>query len=93
MQQAIDIDHITAAVCRHYGIRQADIEGKTRRQPVARARQVAIYMARVCTDMTLADIAARFGRTHATAIHAMRTVRSDLTLMATAGNLRTICNF
>jgi chromosomal replication initiator protein len=50
-----------------------------RRTPrVARARQLAMYLARDLTSLSLAQIAREFDRDHSTVLHAVRSVRSRL---------------
>jgi chromosomal replication initiator protein len=50
-----------------------------RRTPrVARARQVAMYLARELTSLSLAQIAREFNRDHSTVLHAIRSVSQRL---------------
>lgn len=82
------IEAIRQTVCRHYSISENDLVSKTRRQPVATARQVAMYLARICTDQPLETIGRHFNRaTHGAVIHAVKRIRQDLDLMTTATNL------
>lgn len=47
----------------------------TRRAPhVARARQVAMYIARVACGLSIAEVASSFGRDRSTAVYACRVV-------------------
>jgi chromosomal replication initiator protein len=50
-----------------------------RRSPrVARSRQLAMYLAREMTSLSLAEIARGFDRDHTTVLHAVRSVSSRL---------------
>jgi chromosomal replication initiator protein len=46
----------------------------SRTAAVSHARQIAMYLARELTDLSLADIARQFGRDHTTILHATRAV-------------------
>ncbi len=45
---------------------------------IARARQLAMYLARELTPMSLTEIARGFGRDHTTVLHAVRAVSARL---------------
>lgn len=65
---------IQKAVADHYDIRLADMSSKRRPRSVAVPRQVAMYLCRRMTRSSLPDIGNAFGKTHATVLHAYRTV-------------------
>jgi chromosomal replication initiator protein len=70
---------IAAAVCRHYGLRLAELRGPSRRQSVVVARGVAVYLARRLTNSSLEQIGRFFGeRDHTTMLHAFRRVEQLL---------------
>ena len=76
---------ILAATAESFGVSITDLEGPSRRQPLARARQVAMYLCRELTDLSLPKIGALFGgRDHTTILHGVNTVANaikiDLTL-------------
>ncbi|MDP8959054.1 MAG: chromosomal replication initiator protein DnaA [Actinomycetota bacterium] len=59
-----------------FGCPVADLKSPSRRQPLARARQVAMYLCREHTDLSLPKIGAVFGgRDHTTVIHAVEKVK------------------
>lgn len=59
----------------------AELTGPSRKQPLARSRQIAMYLCREHTDLSLPKIGAQFGgRDHTTVIHAVEKVK---TLMRT----------
>src|SRR3972149_6419841 len=76
---------ILAATSESFGVSITDLEGPSRRQPLARARQVAMYLVRDLTHLSLPKIGLLFGgRDHTTVLHGVNTVakaiKVDLTL-------------
>ena len=76
---------ILAATSESFGVSITELEGPSRRQPLARARQVAMYLIRELTDLSLPKIGQLFGgRDHTTVLHGVNTVakaiKTDLTL-------------
>jgi chromosomal replication initiator protein len=76
---------ILAATAEAFGVTISDLEGPSRRQPLARARQVAMYVCRELTDLSLPKIGTLFGgRDHTTVLHGVNTVgrlmKTDQTL-------------
>ena len=64
----VEIIRATAAV---YGFTTAEVEGPSRRQPLALCRQIAMYLTRQLTDLSLPKIGHIFGgRDHTTVLHA-----------------------
>lgn len=76
--QDITFDSIQRAVAEHYDVRLADMSSKKRSRNVAGPRQVAMYLCRRFTSSSLPDIANAFGKTHATILHAGRTIESRM---------------
>ena len=73
------IEDIQGLVCKHYGIGLDQIRGRRRTSLVAEARQVAMYLARQLTDLSLADIGGRFGkRDHSTVLHSCEKIRGQI---------------
>jgi chromosomal replication initiator protein len=67
----ITIEQIQAAVCEAFRVSLADLKGDKRSQDIVYPRQVAMYLARELTDLSLPKIGAKFGgRDHSTVIHA-----------------------
>jgi chromosomal replication initiator protein len=72
----ITSDMIIAITALHFGIAADDLTGPSRRQPLARSRQIAMYLCREHTDLSLPKIGAAFGgRDHTTVIHAVDKVK------------------
>lgn len=56
-----------------------EVKGKSRRQPLVLCRQVAMYLCRDLTDLSLPKIGSQFGdRDHTTVIHSIDKIRSLL---------------
>ena len=55
-----------------------DIEEKTRKRPVVEGRQIAMYLIRKETTLTLEAIGDIFGKDHATVVHAINTVNNAI---------------
>lgn len=70
----MDLTPILEAVAHEYDICPAEITSRTRRQPVAAARQLVMYLLRTTTPLTLEDIGRSLGRHHATVIHGIDTI-------------------
>ncbi len=66
----VTFDDILAAVAAHYGLELGDLTGPRRSREIAIARQVAMYLARELTEMSLPQIGqALGGRDHTTVMH------------------------
>ena len=63
----------------YFTVRLDELNGPSRAGNVALARQVAMYICRDLTDLSLPKIGAEFDRDHTTVIHACRKVRALLT--------------
>ena len=72
--EAPSIAAIQEAVCSELGVSRSSMLSATRTAAVSKARQIAMYLARELTDLSLADIAREFGRDHTTILHATRAV-------------------
>jgi chromosomal replication initiator protein len=68
-------ERILAAVSERFGVRPESLAGKRRTQTIAVPRQVAMYLMRHLTELSLVEIGRMFGgRDHSTVIHACRAV-------------------
>ncbi|MDD3669521.1 MAG: helix-turn-helix domain-containing protein, partial [Alphaproteobacteria bacterium] len=68
----VNVQMIQDAVMAHYNLSIAELKGKQRDRRIARPRQLAMYLAKTLTPLSLPDIGAHFGRDHTTVIHAVR---------------------
>ena len=74
--KAVDAPQIIRATAASYGFSVDDLEGSSRRQPLVLSRQVAMYLCRELTDLSLPKIGNLFGgRDHTTVMHAVEKIR------------------
>ncbi|RJQ31896.1 MAG: chromosomal replication initiator protein DnaA [Actinobacteria bacterium] len=67
----IGIRNIQKEVCRYYSVSMVDLTGNKRSQAIVFPRQVAMYLTRELTDLSLPRIGKEFGgRDHTTVMHA-----------------------
>jgi chromosomal replication initiator protein len=75
----ITVTEIIDAVVARYSVRVSELQSKKRSRSVALPRQVAMYLARRLTDLSLEEIGGYFGgRDHTTVLHAERKIAQDL---------------
>lgn len=77
-QEEITFTTIQKTVAEYYDIRLADMTSKRRPRAVAVPRQIAMYLCRRLTRSSLPEIAGAFGKTHATVLHAYKTINSRM---------------
>jgi len=76
---ARDAGDIIERVADYFHLEKGDLLSRSRKQSVARARQIAMYLCRELTDESYAHIGSRFGgRDHSTVIHAYRKIEKAL---------------
>ena len=78
-RRAITIDQIQRRVAEHFDVRLADMTSKRRPANIAFPRQIAMYLARELTKLSLSEIGEAFGgRDHGTVLHAHRLVKGRI---------------
>lgn len=78
-KRAVTVDQIQRKVAEHFGVRLADMTSKRRPANIAFPRQVAMYLSRERTPMSLTDIGDAFGgKDHGTVIHAVKLVKKRI---------------
>jgi chromosomal replication initiator protein len=94
-EQSVEVtmEAIQQKVCAHFRLAMGDMTGKKRPANIAFPRQIAMYLCRLMTSNSLADIGAAFGgRDHGTVIHACKTVENtiehDMAVKRTTENLQ-----
>jgi chromosomal replication initiator protein len=71
----ISVEEIQKKVAEHFNVKLADMHSHKRLRSVARPRQIAMFLAKQLTPMSLPEIGSKFGgRDHTTVIHAVRKV-------------------
>jgi len=75
----ISIDQIQKAVCEYFKVTPQDIKGKRRTSDVTLPRQIAMYICREITKMSLPVIGTEFGgRDHTTVLHSCNKISNLL---------------
>ena len=70
---------IMAATAEYFGLTMEDLCGSSRSRVLVTARQIAMYLCRELTDLSLPKIGQMFGgRDHTTVIHADRKIRAQM---------------
>jgi chromosomal replication initiator protein len=72
------LEAIQDAVCAVQGITREEMGSALRSPRIARARQIAMYLARELTGLSLTQIARGVGRDHTTVMHGVRAVQGRL---------------
>ena len=79
-QKNITVKSIIQVTADNFGLKTDDILSKKRTQDVALTRQVAMYLCRMLTDLSLPKIGESFGgRDHTTVLHAFKKIDSLIT--------------
>ena len=74
--RAVTAEDILQVTADDFGFSTVDLAGPSRRQPLVLARQIAMYLCREQTDLSLPKIGALFGgRDHTTVIHAIDKIK------------------
>jgi chromosomal replication initiator protein len=77
---------IQGAVCSVLDVPQSALLSPSRRARVSHARQIAMYLSREMTSLSLVDIARQFDRDHTTILHATRAVSARAATDADVGD-------
>jgi chromosomal replication initiator protein len=74
-EKPVTTDHIQKIVSEHFAIKLSDMKAKKRTKEVALPRQIAMYLSKQLTSLSLSDIGKNFGgKDHATVIYACKQV-------------------
>jgi chromosomal replication initiator protein len=90
-----DVSRIVERVAAAFGVSEKELLSASRLRGVLKPRQVAMYLARELTDLSLPRLGAAFGgRDHTTVLHAYRKVEAELiedaTLAKRVSDLRAV---
>ncbi len=78
-EQAVAPERIRSTVANHYKIKLSDIDSPKRNAEITLPRQVAMYLCRETTDLSLPKIGKLFGNRHySTVIHAVEKIEEQL---------------
>lgn len=70
----IDSNVIQKEVAKFFGIKIIDLKSNSRSIKIARSRQIAMFLLKNITDMSLAQIGREFNKNHATVIYACKRI-------------------
>ncbi len=78
--QKVSVTVIQRVVAEHFGLKPSMLRARKRSKDIAYPRQIAMYLARELTDLSLPSIGEEFGgRDHTTVLHACEKIREDIT--------------
>lgn len=78
-ERKVSLEEIQKKVAAHYSIKLSDMSSDRRVRQVARPRQVAMYLAKKLTTLSLPEIGKNFGgRDHTTVLHAVKKIEQAL---------------
>jgi chromosomal replication initiator protein len=69
---------IIGQVCRFYNVDETELRGNKKHKGIAEPRQVAMYLVRKLTNLSLPEIGNEFGKDHTTALYNIRKVEGAL---------------
>ncbi|WP_405159743.1 chromosomal replication initiator protein DnaA [Nocardia sp. NBC_01499] len=70
---------IMAVTAEYFNTTLEELTGPGKARPLAQARQIAMYLSRELTDLSLPKIGQAFGRDHTTVMYAEKKVRKEMT--------------
>ncbi len=75
----VTVERIQKVVCDHFGIRLMDLKSKKRSRGIVLPRQVAMYLSRKLTHLSLPELGEAFGgKDHTSVLHSVRKVEKLL---------------
>src|SRR3989344_4853692 len=77
-QKPITIDAIQEVVAKHFNLEMRELKSKRRTDAIAWPRQIAMYLARILTELSTTEIGESFGKDHTTVLHACDKVKMKL---------------
>jgi chromosomal replication initiator protein len=76
-RRAVSAEMVIRAVSTYYGLRPAQLKAKNNSRPIAQPRQVAMYVCKQVTGLSLPQIGKDFGgKHHTTVLHSIRKIDS-----------------
>ncbi|MBI5286299.1 MAG: chromosomal replication initiator protein DnaA [Deltaproteobacteria bacterium] len=78
-KKVISVEDVQKAVANYFNIKVSDLKSKRRLKTVTFPRQVAMYLARECTNASFPEIGTTFGgKDHSTVIHAHKKIDKSI---------------
>ncbi|MBS3813402.1 chromosomal replication initiator protein DnaA [Candidatus Bipolaricaulota bacterium] len=76
-KRELTVELIKEAVGENYGVPPEELEGKSRKKEIARARHIAVYLSRELTDNSFPSLGKKFGgRDHSTVMHSHKKIKN-----------------
>lgn len=72
------VEDVITLTAKHFDLNPQDLMGKSRAGRINNARQIAMYLAREMTDLSLPQIGEVFNRSHTTILHGYNKINDDL---------------
>jgi chromosomal replication initiator protein len=69
---------IMAVTAEYFAVSMDELTGTSRSRVLVQARQIAMYLCRELTDLSLPRIGEKFGRDHTTVLHAERKIKDQM---------------
>jgi chromosomal replication initiator protein len=77
--QSVPIESIQKCVASHFNLRVSDLKAKKKTKQIVLARQIAIYLSRKLSKLSLVEIGERFGgKDHSTVLHAIHKIEGHI---------------
>jgi len=74
-EKTVTTDQIQKTVSEHFALKVSDMKAKKRTKEIAQPRQIAMYLSKQLTNLSLSDIGKNFGgKDHATVIYACKQI-------------------
>ncbi len=74
-EKPVTTDSVQKIVCEHFALKIADMKAKKRTKEIALPRQIAMYLSKQLTNLSLSDVGKNFGgKNHATVIYSCKQV-------------------
>jgi chromosomal replication initiator protein len=78
-EQSVPIESIQKCVASHFNLRVSDLKAKKKTKQIVLARQIAIYLSRKLSKLSLVEIGERFGgKDHSTVLHAIKKIEHHI---------------
>jgi len=78
-KQSVPIEAIQKAVASHFNLKVSDLKARKKTKQIVFARQIAIFLSRKLTKLSLIEIGERFGgKDHSTVLHAINKIQAQL---------------
>lgn len=85
VETSLNMESIVRLVCESFGLTEAQLRSRSRRQNLVQGRNMVFYLARKHTEMSLEQIGCVFNRKHSTVLRSVTQVEEELAMNSSAG--------